>query len=173
MPLDLIRGTHSEPPADAIVRDPRQPRFYQHLCPPFPNEPRRDRLSVVETADGKGEGVQALVAFAPGEIVFTFTGTVLGEQTLFTLQIEPGRYISDPLMMGKVLHSCDPNMDCDMATLTFRARRYIAPGEMLSMDYETTEDELFRSFHCGCGSANCRGLIRGRRFQGLVYSRVG
>jgi hypothetical protein len=30
------------------------------------------------------------------------------------------------------------------------------------MDYETTEDELFRAFNCACGSVSCRGQIKGK-----------
>lgn len=37
----------------------------------------------------------------------------------------------------------------------------IVPGEYLTMDYETTEEELFREFTCCCGSDKCRGLIQG------------
>jgi len=122
-----------------------------------------ERGLLISTDDGKGEGLQAVAGFRAGEIVFTFTGSVVNEQTLYTLQIEPGKYLSDPLVMGKVLHSCAPNMHCDMRTLTFTAVRDIAPGEMLTMDYESTEDELFRQFFCGCGAASCRGWIRGSK----------
>ena len=146
--------------------EPSGPRYYSQVSPPFAYEPTRDRVKVITTHDGKGEGLQAVAGFRRGEIVFTFTGSVVSEQTLYTLQIEPGKYLSDPLVMGKVLHACDPNMDCDMRTLTFTARRDIAAGEMLTMDYETTEDELFRPFFCGCGAASCRGWIRGRRMHG-------
>ncbi|NQD36976.1 SET domain-containing protein-lysine N-methyltransferase [Permianibacter sp. IMCC34836] len=137
-------------------------RYYASISPPFAHEPTRDRVRVISTADGKGEGLQAMVDFSAGEVVFTFTGSVVTEQTLYTLQIEPGKYLSDPIVMGKVLHACDPNMSCDMRTLTFTARRDIKAGDMLTMDYETTEDELFRSFYCGCGASSCRGWIRGR-----------
>lgn len=138
-------------------------RFYEGLTASFPHEPTRDKVAVIQSAD-KGEGVVALQPFKKGDIVFKFWGPALGEQTLFTLQKAPGLYIEDPLVMGKVLHSCDPNMSCDMKTQTFTALRDIAKGEYLTMDYETTEDELFRSFNCGCGASACRGAIKGRLF---------
>ncbi len=109
--------------------------------------------------------MQALVKFAYGDIVFRFAGSVVTRQTLFSLQIEPGKYLDDPLVMGKVLHSCEPNMRCDMKTLTFHAIRNISSGEFLTMDYESTEDELFQPFLCYCGSSQCRGLIKGRKVQ--------
>jgi len=50
-----------------------------------------------------------------------------------------------------------------MDSLTFTARKQINPNEFLTMDYESTEDELFRFFNCGCGSENCHGYITGRK----------
>ena len=163
VPMTVMAAPELEPAANP---EPSGQRYYSHICPPFAHEPTRDRVKVITTEDGKGEGLQALRSFHAGEIVFTFTGTVVSEQTLYTLQIEPGKYLSDPLVMGKVLHSCAPNMHCDMRTLTFTALRDIAPGDMRTMDYESTEDELFRPFLCGCGAANCRGWIRGRKQHG-------
>lgn len=141
-------------------------RHYNGLCASFKNEPTSDRVAVVPCGD-KGEGLAARRSFKKGEIVFKFWGRVLNEQSLYTLQIQPGLYIEDPIVMGKVLHSCDPNMSCDMETLTFTAARPIAPGDLLTMDYESTEDELFRPFECGCKSSKCRGKIQGRKYAAL------
>jgi len=138
-------------------------RLYPDFIPPFNNEPTSDKFRVITTAE-KGEGVIALVPFKTGELVFAFTGALMTEQTLYTLQYRPGLYVHDPIVMGKVLHSCGPNMACDMETRTFTALRDIEPGEFITMDYDTTEDVLFRPFHCACGSEHCRGLIRGRKF---------
>ena len=135
-------------------------RFYPSTIRPFSNEPSRNKFRIVREGE-KGEGVIALAPFKKGRIVFSFTGEELKYQTLFTLQIERGRYLHDPYVMGKVLHSCEPNMRCDMRRLTFTALRDIRPDEYLTMDYETTEETLFRQFHCSCGSPGCRGLIRG------------
>jgi tyrocidine synthetase-3 len=163
MPLELMQTSCDVPFADAD-EPPQRLRYYSHLCPPFPYEPTRDRVEVVG-ADGKGEGLRAVLPIKKGDVVFRFYGPHVHEQTLYTLQLHPGDYISDPLVMGKVLHSCDPNISCEMSSQTFTARRDIRAGEFLTMDYETTEDELFRAFRCGCGAANCRGFIRGRRFR--------
>jgi hypothetical protein len=67
--------------------------------------------------------------------------------------------------MGKVLHSSEPNMSCDMSTRTFTAIEPIAAGACITMDYEQTEDILFRAFQCACGAPTCRGLIAGRVMQ--------
>ena len=136
-------------------------RFYSNNVPRYPYEPTRDCLAIVGTIN-QGQGLISLRNIKPGDIVFRFHGEELTYQTLFTLQRAAGSYIEDPQVMGKVLHSCDPNMSCDMQTLTFTAIKPIVAGEYLTMDYETTEDELFRSFDCGCGAAECRGYISGR-----------
>ena len=137
-------------------------RIYPDFVPSFPNEPRSDKFKIITNPD-KGEGIIALVSFRAGEIVFAFAGILLTEQTLHTLQYRPGQYVHDPLVMGKVLHSCEPNMVCNMENRTFTALRDIEAGEYITMDYESTEDVLFRPFVCGCGSQKCRGIIRGRK----------
>lgn len=137
-------------------------RFYPDFMPPFEHEPTTDRFEIRNIDGSKGQGAVALVEFQPGDIVFRFSGFFTNEITQFTLQYQPGIHIHDPYFMGKVLHSCDPNMWCDMPTRTFIATRRILPGECITMDYEQTEDVLFRAFECGCGAPNCRGLIQGR-----------
>lgn len=139
-------------------------RLYPDFIPPFNNEPDSDHLRVINTSE-KGEGLITLVPYKAGEVIFCFTGALLSEQTLYTLQLTSGLYIHDPIVMGKVLHCCDPNTVCDMSTRTFTALKDIEEGEFITMDYETTEDVLFRPFHCSCGARNCRGLIRGKKFR--------
>lgn len=152
-------ATFAEPLQDSMKKGFR---YYAGICAPYLFEPTSDRVMVVSTVD-KGEGLIALKQYAQGEVVFRFYGNVRHEQTLYTLQRQPGVYVEDPYVMGKVLHSCEPNMVCHMDSQTFTALRTIDHGEPLTMDYETTEDELYRSFNCGCGSPLCRGYIRGRK----------
>lgn len=154
-----VRKLYEEP-------DPRAAeaalKLYPADLPSYAHEPTRRDFAVTRVGDHEGEGLQALRDFAVGEIVFVFTGWVMNEITQYTLQFQPGVHIHDPYVMGKVLHSCDPNMACDMATRTFRAVRPIRAGDLVTMDYETTEDVLFRPFECSCDAENCRGMIRGR-----------
>lgn len=57
-------------------------------------------------------------------------------------------------------HSCDPNTwFVDDNTMT--ARRDIMPGEEITYDYATSEIDDSFMLVCGCGAANCRGIIRG------------
>jgi len=141
-------------------------RFYPDAVPEFPHEPTHERFAIQSIGRGVGEGVVALLPFQPGEIVFRFTGFYFSEITLFTLQVEPSLYLHDPYFMGKILHRCDANCDVDMRTRTFTARRPIAAGDWVTMNYEQTEDRLFRPFDCVCGDRPCEGYtpreIRGR-----------
>lgn len=146
-----------------MINDKKSNRFYSGLCEPFLGEPTKNQLMIL--SDKKtGEGLAARKNFSKGDLVFKFYGQTLSEQTLYTLQKSPGVYVEDPIVMGKVLHSCSPNMLCNMNTQSFVALRDIKPGEYLTMDYNSTEDILFRSFNCECGSVNCQGEIKGRLF---------
>jgi hypothetical protein len=82
--------------------------------------------------------------------------------SIHTLQKKQGAYIEAPYFMRKILHRCDPNTTVDMEEQVFWASKDIRPGDLIMMDYESTEDKLYRSFHCQCGSRNCRKLILGR-----------
>ena len=57
-------------------------------------------------------------------------------------------------------HSCDPNIwHADAFTLV--ARRGIAANEEIALDYATQADWPGVLFACTCGSALCRGVVRG------------
>lgn len=137
-------------------------RFYPASISPFPNEPLHSNFNIINSP-AFGEGIIALTTFKSGNIVFSFTGDIVKDIMLYTLQIKPGMHIYDPFAMGKILHSCDPNLLCDMQALSFFALKDIEIGDYLTMDYETTEDTLFRPFVCQCGSAKCRGTIKGKK----------
>ncbi len=142
-------------------------RFYPNDLAPFANEPTKDRFAIRKIGDQVGEGVVSLVAFNPGDLLFNFTGYITEYITQYTLKIRDGVHLHDPYFMGKVLHSCEPNATCNMQTLSFHALRKIEPGELITMDYAETEDELFLSFPCACGSAACRGNITSKNFDSV------
>lgn len=125
-------------------------------------EPQAEDFRVVDVDESRGQGVLVLRSFRRGDILFRMKGHLSSEMTLFSLQMAPGLHLDDPYFAGKVLHSCNPNSRLDVSTRLFTALRYIEAGELLTMDYEETEDELFRSFNCSCGEPNCRGEIAGR-----------
>lgn len=142
--------------------DSRPLRFYPDEIPPFPHEPSARHFGISDFGT-RGRGVYALASFEAGALLFAFSGIVVSEITQYSLQLADRLHIHDPWFMGFVLHSCDPNALCDVASRRFTAARFIAAGEPVTMDYESTEDSLYRRFRCICGSTRCRGTIRGRR----------
>lgn len=136
-------------------------RFYPDYVPEFSHEPKPSKFEIVQIGDNIGVGVMSKATFFPGEIVFGFTGFVIDSITQYSLTDPRGGHVHDPFFMGRVLHSCDPNTDCDMIRRVFIARKKIRPGELVTMDYEQTEPVLFKPFTCQCGSPKCRKLIQG------------
>lgn len=147
-------------------------RFYPESMPGFAHEPTREHFAIQPISDDCGEGVVALRPFKTGEIVFAFSGFYSSEITLFTLQVKPGLYLHDPFFMGKILHRCDPNCDVDMETRLFTARRDINAGDWVTMNYEQTEDQLYRPFVCNCGATPCHGFEPHRVIRGRCVSDV-
>lgn len=66
---------------------------------------------------------------------------------------------ADPEAWKPINHSCDPS--CWLSGLNLTARRPIAPGEAITVDYATFCADSMESFVCTCGAAGCRGVIRG------------
>lgn len=137
-------------------------RFYPDHLSVVPNEPGWEDFCVLDVDGKRGQGVLVLRDYSQGSVLFRMNGTLKTEMTLHSLQMGPGLHLDDPYFAGKVLHSCEPNSWLDTKTRLFIATRDIAAGELLTMDYDETEDILFRSFSCCCGSTRCRGMIGGR-----------
>jgi D-alanine-D-alanine ligase-like ATP-grasp enzyme len=84
----------------------------------------------------------------------------------------------DPEEWRPVNHSCDPN--AWLTGLDLVARRLIAEGEEITLDYATIFDERKPPFPCACGSPECRGIIRGddflrdfaARYEGHMSSHI-
>ncbi len=65
----------------------------------------------------------------------------------------------EPTEWKPLNHSCDPNAWLDGLDLV--ARRPIRSGEQITVEYATFCNEIMKDFACACGSANCRGIVRG------------
>lgn len=70
---------------------------------------------------------------------------------------------NDPGQWKPINHSCNPNTWLDGLNLV--ARRPIAPGEQITIDYGAFRNETMEEFACSCGASNCRGVIRGNDYQ--------
>ncbi|HEX6203434.1 MAG TPA: SET domain-containing protein-lysine N-methyltransferase [Thermoanaerobaculia bacterium] len=77
----------------------------------------------------------------------------------------------DPGEWAPIDHSCDPSAWLDGLDVT--ARRDIAPGDEITLDYATFCTEPMRAFPCACGAADCRGTIRGSDHLGPFVERYG
>jgi hypothetical protein len=108
---------------------------------------------------GTGEALFAARAFAAGEPVFAFTHlTWRATRDAFTTEDPNGRHLHYPLL-ARVAHSCDPNCRPSFELMALIARRDIAPGEPISVDFLSTEGAINEPFDCRCGAATCRGRI--------------
>lgn len=65
----------------------------------------------------------------------------------------------DPEDWRPVNHACDPNAWLDGLDLV--ARRPIAAGEEITVDYATFYNEAMPDFACACGASSCRETVRG------------
>jgi len=77
----------------------------------------------------------------------------------------------DPMQWKPINHSCDPN--AWLEGLDVVARRTILPGEEITLDYATFCHETMPEFVCQCGSATCRGVIRGTDSLRPLVQRYG
>ena len=133
--------------------------------PPDPSHPGYPSAAdfAIECRDpAKGKGVYAKRFFPRGTLVARIAGDIIPHRTAHSLQIAPGRHLNDLHFAGYLLHSSDPNVMVDLQALEVWTLQDIAPGAALTMDYASTEDELFRQFPCPNDS---RIWITGRKEQ--------
>jgi uncharacterized protein len=60
-------------------------------------------------------------------------------------------------------HSCEPNVGV-RGQIVFVAMRDIRPGEELTHDWATTDDDDYE-LECNCGSASCRRTLNGKDWR--------
>ena len=124
-----------------------------------------EALEVARLDDRRGLGVRARQGFATGGVMHRFAGVVSNQICQHSLQVDSERHVSATRIIGYLSHGCDPNAELDMTNFTLVARRPLAPGDIVTIDYAETEDRLYRQFACSCGAATCRGWIVGRDEQ--------
>ncbi len=138
-------------------------RIYPESLPVIQDEPSAEDFRVVQVDETRGLGVLVLRAYKAGDVLFRMNGTLTQEMTQYSLQMDDRWHLDDPDFAGRVLHCCNPNSRLDPTTRLFTAVKDIEPGDLLTMDYDETEDVLYRAFPCSCGADCCRGYIAGRR----------
>jgi hypothetical protein len=111
--------------------------------------------------EGTGEDLLAARCFGPGELVFEFRNvTWRPARDRLTVEHPNGHHFFDPLL-ARVSHSCDPNTRASAQLMALVARRPIAPGDVVTYDFLSTETAIADPFLCRCGSVGCRGWIAG------------
>jgi len=135
----------------------------------------RSPKTEVKASPIQGRGLFAKAAIGRGEIVAVKGGYVLGveEWRRLTPALGPAEIqLTEDLVMAPVRederegamlftnHSCDPNIAIQ-GQIVFVAMRDIAPGEELTHDWATTDDDE-STMACHCGSPACRGTISGK-----------
>lgn len=125
-----------------------------------------------------GKGLFSIEPISRGEVVCVKGGHIFDRQTLRSLpewyraaeiQIAEDLFIgplSEEEREGSMIysnHSCDPNIGVQ-GQILFVALRDIEPGEELTHDWATTDDDDY-AIECKCGSTSCRGIITGRDWE--------
>lgn len=142
----------------------------------------RDPRQQLKASDVSGTGAFASAPIRAGEVVEIIGGTVMTEDEFRAFQAENARYnaiqIGENLHLvealdvteardgGSINHSCDSNLwMADEVTLM--ARRDIAEGEELTIDYGlfTVQTDWQLDQACQCGSDVCRHTITGNDWQ--------
>jgi len=142
-------------------------RLYPAKIPFRVGEANKERFKTIINSKF-GKCIISLVDFEIGQLVaILHTEMIFKVAKLHTVQIENGVHIYDPWFAGLITHSCEPNLILDTKVLCFFAIRKIVSGDILTQDYELTEDNLYKKFNCKCGSSHCRGEIKGK-----LYVRV-
>lgn len=130
-----------------------------------------------------GRGLFALAPIRAGEAVIIWGGVVFTRAEVEAGKVAPGSAgrIGEGVYLGSwagtydrerddrgdfINHSCDPNVWMQ-DEVTQVARREISAGEELSMDYSMIQEEedWVAPWVCQCGSALCRGRVRGTDWQ--------
>ena len=125
-----------------------------------------------------GKGLFAIEAIAKDEIVCIKGGYIYDQAVLRSM---PEWYraaeisVADNLFIGPLReeeregsmifsnHSCDPNIGVQ-GQIVFVAMRDIQPGEELTHDWATTDDDDYE-MECNCGATNCRKTLTGKDWQ--------
>jgi len=125
-----------------------------------------------------GKGLFAVGHISKGEVVCVKGGYVFDRRRLDSM---PGWYraaeiqIAEELFIGPLEeseraggmifsnHSCEPNIGV-RGQIVFVAMRDIEPGEELTHDWATTDDDTY-TLACNCGAAACRKTLTGKDWQ--------
>jgi uncharacterized protein len=134
--------------------------------------------TVVKESQIHGRGLFAREPIAQGEMVALQGGYILNAATLGEVEpaLGPAQItMAEGLFIGPLAqteregamlfsnHSCDPNIGVQ-GQIVVVALRDIQPGEELTHDWATTDDDTYE-MPCTCGARHCRGIITGQDWR--------
>jgi uncharacterized protein len=144
----------------------------------LPNLSWRSPKTEVRQSPIHGRGLFALDHIAKDEIVLVKGGHIVSREQVPDINARLGSVeiqIGDDLFIAPVTpeeregsmlysnHSCDANLGM-YGNIVFVALRDIPPGEELTHDWCTTDDDTY-AVECKCGSENCRKVVTGKDWQ--------
>ncbi len=184
---------HAEGSADLILDlDPEgHDRFVETILRSARNRVSPPPKWTLELDEERAFGLYALTDLSPGAVIYEHeeSAHVLVTRSVventwddrrkrwfgrFAYPLTDEIYVmwsDDPEEWKPINHSCDPNAWLDGLDLV--ARRHIAAGEEITIDYATFCNEVMEPFKCSCGSAQCRGIIRGTDYLEPFVDRYG
>ena len=125
------------------------------------------KSSLIEVRDGHlGKAVHACRRLDRGQLILTAWGPLISHRTRHSIQVSHDEHVVVGTTMELLNHSCDPNCGFlirrDAEVIELYPLRTIEPGEEMTIDYATFEDEIqHMDGSCLCGSSICRGKITG------------
>jgi uncharacterized protein len=138
----------------------------------------RSPKTVVKESRIHGRGLFAREPIAKGEMVAIKGGYIFDAATLRDVEQSLGPAhitIAEGFFIGPLAasereggmifsnHSCDPTIGVQ-GQIVFVALRDVQPGEELTHDWATTDDDSYE-MRCNCGAQNCRGVITGQDWR--------
>lgn len=125
-----------------------------------------DKSCMVELRPtGDRVGVFARVDIPAGTVILPLMGPLRIHPTRYSIQIRENVHLDAGGNLDDELnHSCNASARMDLVAMSLIAKRKIARGEEITINYCATEDVLGHPFQCNCGSPGCYGFVRGFRF---------
>jgi len=158
---------------------PQQPRDLS----PLPNA-----LEVIKNPGPFSSFSKSKVSLPPGELVATLEATTLtpATATYATVQVSRTQHVNLNSDFLYVNSSCDPSLEFHVVKrgaggyasgssgggqfaieVRVAAGRALRPGDDMTFFYPSTEWDMKQPFDCRCGSAKCKGVIRGAKYLTL------
>ncbi|MFA5930762.1 MAG: SET domain-containing protein-lysine N-methyltransferase [archaeon] len=108
-----------------------------------------------------GTGVFTKIAIPHGEVFYLIPlNNISPIFDPLALRIPTGNFVSDEKVLNFVNHSCEANSEIvlEQQRVVLRAKRTIAPGEEITLDYTVTEEKK-NLVPCNCKSQKCRSFF--------------